>query len=409
MPFAAVSDGTLITAADLSNFDVVWMRDQERTQFLNDSAGALAWRYLVAAWGINERMSALERMYELTHDWRYLSDVRDLINVALLPYRDDRYPGSPGPGCFKCDAHPTDEVRGANLPAWGGATVDGGDFNRVDENVSNLYAYPIARFARIVLEDPGLRATYGAEAVADANAVMQTAWVFMPQIGYSNVGNFTEAYFASFNIRNKFSAQDWSNACQAAYQAEYNFESNGSTLSDEATRRLQGMRNNCNNAYLGGGFPMAHNEQKLFMMVLIELQRALDTDFYRHSPQSANAAEPTRVLIPLVVSRHQRYFVDRLQTRTDDSYGPRYYWHYMDDVPAGINTHTEDTSHGQVDMQYLDVLRRNYDRLNALASARGEPILLDTTQVRLGWPRSAGAGRRCPARPTAPQRGRPSL
>jgi hypothetical protein len=143
------------------------------------------------------------------------------------------------------------------------------------------------------------------------------------------------------------------------------------------------MRNNCNNAYLGGGFPMAHNEQKLFMMVLIELQRALDTDFYRHSPQSANAAEPTRALIPLVVSRHQRYFVDRLQTRTDDSYGPRYYWHYMDDVPAGINTHTEDTSHGQVDMQYLDVLRRNYDRLNALASARGEPIPLDTTQVRL--------------------------
>jgi hypothetical protein len=44
-------------------------------------------------------------------------------------------------------------------------------------------------------------------------------------------------------------------------------------------------------------------------------------------------------LIPLIAARHQRYW-----------------WHY-NEVP---DPHTEDTSHGNVDMSYLNVLRRSF-------------------------------------------------
>lgn len=90
------------------------------------------------------------------------------------------------------------------------------------------------------------------------------------------------------------------------------------------------------------------------MMSFIELWRALDSDFYRMSPERTSSGELARGVIPLMVARHQRYFVNRLGND-----GPRYTWNYNDDVPK---PHVEDTSHANLDMFHVDVLRRSLDR-----------------------------------------------
>ena len=110
------------------------------------------------------------------------------------------------------------------------------------------------------------------------------------------------------------------------------------------------------------------------MMTLIELWRALDSPYYRSSAPQTNYVELTRALIPLLVSRFQRFFVDHLITGVDEVTGsPLFYWNYSD---GGPSTHAEDVGHGALDMRYLDVLRRNFDRLNAAVAPR-EPIALD--------------------------------
>ena len=51
------------------------------------------------------------------------------------------------------------------------------------------------------------------------------------------------------------------------------------------------------------------------VMSFIELWRALDSHFYRTSPHRAGNAELTRGVIPLMVTRHQRYFFNRLRLK----------------------------------------------------------------------------------------------
>ena len=113
------------------------------------------------------------------------------------------------------------------------------------------------------------------------------------------------------------------------------------------------------------------------MMSLIELWRALDSNFYRTSPLRASNADLTRGVIPLVVTRHQRYFSNRLDLKNPPQ-GPRYWWNYNDDVP---DPHREDTSHGNLDMAYVNTLRGSFDRLNAKVPS-GEPIALDDAMLQ---------------------------
>lgn len=84
--------------------------------------------------------------------------------------------------------------------------------------------------------------------------------------------------------------------------------------------------------------------------------------FYRRSPQRASDAQLTRGLILLITAQHQRHFVNRLKIRNDVPQGQRYSWNYNDDVPV---PYTEDTSHGNLDMSCLNVLRHGFAALLA--------------------------------------------
>jgi len=66
-------------------------------------------------------------------------------------------------------ARPNEEIRTWSAFRPGGRNTSGipgeyGGLSHVEEVVSNLYAYPIAAFARIIAENPSLQAKYGDDA-----------------------------------------------------------------------------------------------------------------------------------------------------------------------------------------------------------------------------------------------------
>jgi hypothetical protein len=375
MNLVTVSDGKASTAADIAIFDATWTQPLQHQQALDQAYWWLYKRFDGGVWETGQRMAALARMYELTHERRYLDQLREFIELALR-FRDDHHPGDIHSTGEDIPAQPLDEFRGRVMPAWGGKSVNTGGLHGVGEVVASVYTYPIAAFARIVAESPALHATYGNDAVRYTNAVLEMAWAFMPQIGYRTAGNFVEAYLTHLeNYRTKPTQRQ----CADAYRKAL---SDDPDASDQTKRRYRVMHNNCNNLRKIAGLPMSHNENLAFSMVLIELLRALDSAFYRQSPARSRDAEPTRTLIPLLVSRQQRYFVNHLQTIADSPNGERFLWHHADDLPQGVNYHPEDTSHGALVMRYLELLRRNFDYLNALPTSVGEPIPLDSSHLR---------------------------
>ena len=115
------------------------------------------------------------RMFEVTHDTRYLDHLFDLIEIVLR-YRDDRLFGS-GPKV-------TDEIRNkVGLAAWGGGLLDNYGLHSVNEWTSSLYAYPIAAFARILAEDPAARARYQCNIIVSTapDAVAEPQAVHLPR------------------------------------------------------------------------------------------------------------------------------------------------------------------------------------------------------------------------------------
>ena len=365
-------------------------------------------RFGAAAWGTEDRMAAMVRMYELTHQMRYLDHLHDLIEAALQ-WRDDNYDPANGPPYPLCrpttpsPKRPIDYLRGQNEPAWSGWMYDDSGYAWADEDVSNLYGYGIAAFARIVAEDqpintlaaggvvrPSLQAKYGDDALRYTNAVLQTAWVFVPQLQIRSAGNFFEAYLSQLDgYRTKPSASDiqiYYNIKKARFDsANADAVHRGMTkpFGDDSYSRLSQQKSNYDNLACIAGAPLAHNESGLYAMMLMELWRVLDSDFYRQSYQQANIADLSRTLFPVLVSRLHRYFSDELQT-VKDSNGDRFFWHYQDDQPACLNKgklDAEDAEHGALDMRYIGVLWNTSQRLYAQAAAQGEPILLDKSQL----------------------------
>jgi hypothetical protein len=346
-PYVALvnlSDATAVSAADIDHFNGRWMQPAMCQAEVASAARDFSLRQ--PGWATAERMAAMVRMFELTHDLRFLNHLRELTEIALA-YRDDHYPGNPDPACRRCEPRPLDDFRGGHVAAWGHATDYYAGLSGVDEGISSVFAYPMAAFARIVAEDPSLQDAYAATAVRYANAAAETMWALMPQMQYQAVGNAFEGYLAH----------------PVAYATKLT-NCNGN--------------HTCENLHDFAGAPMAHNENGAFMMVLIELWRVLDSPFYRQSaPQTADV-QLARSLIPVVVSRYQRFFVNHLQTLTDTGNGhPRFSWHHEDGIPHSV--HVEDIAHGALDMRYVDVLRRNFDRLNAVVASPSEPILLDNS------------------------------
>ncbi|MGA8027242.1 MAG: hypothetical protein WB992_08845 [Bryobacteraceae bacterium] len=368
------------------------MQPADRATAVNGALCSFYFRFPPAVWGIEPRMTALSRMYELTGDRKYLDHMREFIELALT-YRDDHY--DPGTAPFPCGAtsppypaKPIDDFRGHVMPGWGGSSPDIADFNFVPEVVTSLYGYSIARFARIVAEDPTLQATYGNDAIRYVNATLETAWAFMPQVDTRSVGNLFEANLSQLEI---YRTKPSSSECQQAYDKEKaamdaanaQAAAAGSPLpfDQSSYNRLAQQKTNCQNLSCVAGAPLGNNESGAYAMMLIELWRVLDSDFYRRSNQQASNAELSRSLFPLLVSRVYRFVVNRLQP-VADARGDRYHWNYQDDQPSCVRVQAEDVRHGALDMRYLEVLRAAFDRLNAEASKAGEPIPLDLPQLR---------------------------
>lgn len=330
-------------------------------------------------------MHALVRMYDLTHDDRFVGQLRDLVEHAFQ-FRDDHHPGRvdtdpacPGSIAQDLPPRPLDELRGRNMAGWAGKSPNSGGLHSVSVGDSGLYAYAMAAFARIVLEHPPLLGRYGADAVKHANAVMETVLAFLPEIAYRPRGPYVEAYLLN---RLATDMTPTPRQCSEAYEEELRRIEREIPAAERpaAIDRAKSMLNNCNRAPKIG--PLQHNINLVFAMTLIELSRALDSPFYRNSPDRSNDAESMRPLAPLLVSRLHRYVVSNLRTVTDDPHNSRFVWNFSDDVPDGIRTYAEDASHGALDMRYVELIWRDTERLNRITAAVGEPITIDESYLR---------------------------
>jgi hypothetical protein len=381
-----LSDGPTVTAEDLAQFDARWTSDHAGQSCL--ARQRLAERCDACVWDIVDRMHALIRMYDLTHDGKYVTQLRDLVEHAFQ-FRDDHHPGGvetiPECVCDDCVAvnlppRPLDLARQKNMPGWGGRSPNYGGFHAVSDGDSALYAFAMAAFARIVLEDQ-LLARYRDDAVRHANAVIETAYAFLPDISYRERGGQVEAYLLSGKPTYRTPTGQ---ECSDAYDEEIRRIRRDVQNPAEwpaADDRALSMLGNCKDTPKIG--PRQHNINLSFAMMLIELSRALESPAYRQSPQRSNDADPARLLAPVLVSRLHRYFVNNLHTVADSPRGSRFVWNFSDDVPTGIATHPEDAGHGALDMRYVELIARDHERLSRLAAAAapGESISFDGTHL----------------------------
>lgn len=354
--YVSVSSGHTVTAGDLAQFDALWTQPAQHEAALGLATSMLMNRFAAGVWGTSDRMDALVRMYDVTHDPKYLQQLRDFVEAALQ-YREDRRPDRL-PDAFRNNQY---------VAGWTSKDIDEAGLLRTDEVVSFMYAYPIAAFARIVADDPSLQAQYGADAVRYANAVAETAWAFMPQMHYRADGAYFQAWVQKLDA---FKTMPTDAQCDAFYNqvVAANPDADQALLD-----RWAHQRNSCKNLDKIAGMPMAHNENLAFDRMLMELYHALDSDLYKASPARSSQGEPLRVLIPVLVARQQRFFMGHVELT-----GDRYRWHYNDEGSTELSHGWEDTSHAALDMKYHEVLRRDFARLNAASSARGR-ILQPTT------------------------------
>jgi hypothetical protein len=380
-PLVIISPEPLVTPEDVALFDARWMNPEDLSKRIEEYDLRLTHRQAWVAWGVFDDAAAMVRLFELTRGARYLDHLRHVNDVALK-FRDDHHPGDGHPGgdnpiCMTCHPPIVDRVRGRVVPAWGSGIlytdfVGNGGLNPVDHVTSGVYLYGIAAFARLVAEHRASHQVYGDHAMKFANAALETMLVFLPDFDTRQVDGFVEGVFHRPRL-----IPTASQCAEARDRAKAHVRQFDSENFDGLSAEIDKAYAACTVAGRYAGKPLAHNEAGALMMSLIELWRALDSDFYRTSPDRQSNADLARGLIPLMVTRFQRYFVNRLENKGEGS-GARYEWHYNDDVP---DPHVENSSHANLDMFYLDVLRRNRQRLSSHVSA-GEPIRLNMTMLR---------------------------
>ena len=212
-PIVTISPGSQVTAQDIAQFDARWMSAADCAKRLDDHKHGLKNRQVMFAWGAFDDASAMVRMFELTHEPRYLDHLRAVSRLAL-DFRDDHHPGDdfpprpefpPGgdnPICLNCRPPIVDRVRGKVVPAWGSGILSSdyvinGGLNPVLLDISGIYVYGLAAFARLVAEDPDpqLRTAYHDYAMKFANSAMETMWAFMPDWDTWQAGNYVEGTF----------------------------------------------------------------------------------------------------------------------------------------------------------------------------------------------------------------------
>ena len=159
-PIVTISPGSQVTAQDIAQFDARWMSAADCAKRLDDHKYGLKNRQVMFAWGVFDDASAMVRMFELTHDPRYLDYLRAVNRLALM-FRDDQHPGDdfpprpefpPGsdgdnPVCINCRPPLlVDRVRGKVVPAWGSGILSSdfvinGGLNPVLLDISGVYVY----------------------------------------------------------------------------------------------------------------------------------------------------------------------------------------------------------------------------------------------------------------------------
>jgi len=407
VPCIGLDNGNQLTAADVQLFDERWMKPEDRAGRLGGWASGLKDRQGWNVWGVGDEAIAMVRMYELTHGRmleptngrKYLDDLRD-INEQVLRFRNDQHPGDDfpngdNPRCVHCQPPAegrvqgfVDRERGALAAGWSSAThwdwVNDGGLDPVDAVTSGLYAYGLAAFARIVSEDPSLQtqygpdaARYGPDAVKYANEALKTMWTFMS--GFNSWLAWNVVPEGTFMRPAVFPTTE---QCQQAHDFSYEhaleFAGVNGAKPDDVLRLIDNaLSQSCLRAGSYAGKPEAHNQSGMLISMMIELWRALDSDFYRSAETRSGDSELAHGVIPLVVVLHQRFFADNLHIRSS-SRGENYWWNYNDGVP---DPHIED-GHSHLDMFNLDVLRRGFLRLNAAVAGTGEAIALDDAMLQ---------------------------
>jgi hypothetical protein len=346
-----ISSSPEITDADLRMFDVKWMHPTRVKAEQVIVGNAMHANQNRTVWQTTDHMMALVRMYETTHQARYV-DALSGFAATVMQYRDDR----------RTDRIMFDQIRGdLMLPAWGGSGPDQANLYAVDEAVSNDYAYAVAAFARVVAEDSALQATYGPLAIEYAYALLQTVSFFWPQVRSETTNGSIESYLA------------W----------DPHF---GTALTKEACQNAGGSKselNECTDAIAFGSsrLPLPYNINNKFAMLLIELLRVLDSPYYRLTSSDVDGAEAWRVRLAAFVAQSQRRFHRKL---TPVDAPARFRWSYESNRPDGAEDgRADDTSHASVSFRYLGILNRDLERLNRLASASGEQVQLDASDLRM--------------------------
>jgi predicted transglutaminase-like cysteine proteinase len=391
----ALSPGAAVTGNDIQMFDSKWMNDVQRA----DAIGQVYTTFWPGydyygipfesqAWTIGERMAAMARMYDLTHAPRYLDHLRELTNLVLAA-RDDHRPDAG----FRMDG-----LRGWRvMPAWGVVRTTYGYYDHSSLVVAGVYAYPIAAFARIVAEDPALQDTYGADAKAAATGVLEMLEAFRPELHDQSLLPGHENYFVNpLSYRTMLPRA----RCEWAYGVALSKvpASDTTDAANAARALLDQERRDCiqsgpDSGLPGGlgGKPLAHNEYQAFVMALIELSRALDTEFYK-GDLPANQRQSVDVVarqeIPAIVAGAQHFYRNRftLQRTPDAPFRWYFLWHYRDGIdscpPYALTCYPDDIAHAALEMRYLELLRRNQARLDALlAFSPSGPDSIDVTPL----------------------------
>ena len=130
-------------------------------------------------WGESYILMSLVEMYKATRDTFFL-DKMVLHADAVIARRDDLMT----PPLL-------DQVRGKVMPAWGSSSYG---TRTVFLSHTGMIAYPIAAFARIVLEDPALRSKYEVKAKTYRTRIQETIDAFDNEGEWVDVGT-TEGYY----------------------------------------------------------------------------------------------------------------------------------------------------------------------------------------------------------------------
>jgi hypothetical protein len=323
-----------------------------------------------------EVMSAMVLMYDLTHDRMYLDHLRELSH-EVLKHRDDRR-----------DPPPVDQFTRRVMRAWGASHIAAGSLHHADMFDAGLWSYPIAAFARIVVESPELHADYGADAIAFANATAETLLDFVHELDAGPDG--TKRFVNPESYRTLLTQS----RCKAAYdEAVAGGGPEGGIISEEdGLERLNVLYGLCKSAHRLAGRPRPHNKAHAFEMAMIETWRAVDSAFHRERETSNLSVNWARGIFPDNIKRTFEWFERNLRRVDEDPTG-WFVWNYADDV---LDIRIEDTSHGNLSMRYVGVLHRSLESVNkALVAAGQDPIDLSELRRRLAntFISKVGAGR----------------